>query len=132
MGFFRGDGNQLGNELLEGGAAIVVEGARKADGFARREWAEASVEVVIVAVDQLQGDDAGIRELADELLGVDIATDAVAGDQRVAAVEGIPRSFKISPLRQPLDVEGVGCEPSGANRFFPLPLLVAEVRKDRP
>jgi hypothetical protein len=91
MGFFGGDGDEFRDELLQHRAAIVVEGAGEVDGFASSERAEAGVEVIVVPVDKFQRNDARIRKLADKLLGMNIAANAITGNQRVATVQRIPR-----------------------------------------
>ena len=79
-------------------AAVVVERVGVIDRLAGGQRAEAGVEVVEARVDQLQRQDLDAEPLAEPLVAPHVAADAVAGEQRLAAEQGVAGPLEVAAL----------------------------------
>ena len=91
--------------------AVVVEGRRIIDRHAGRQRTEAGVEVVVTRIDQFQRDHAAAQQVADLLMTADRRANAIAGQQRVAAEQGVAGPFEIGLRLQAAKLETVFREP---------------------
>jgi len=86
--------------------------------------------MVIVRIDQFDRNYPNAEPDGDLLVTGCIAAHAIAGHERVAAEQGVARSFEIGAVRRRLDTIAVLFESGGITGFFSLPLQVAKSRQD--
>src|SRR5690606_24347271 len=67
------------------------------------EGTKAGVEVVEPGVDQLHRQDLDAQLLADPLMALNVASKAIAGEEDVAAKEGVAGALEAPSLREPKD-----------------------------
>ena len=89
------------------------------------------VEMVIAAIDQFQRDDLALHPLADLLVSANVATNAVTGEERLAAEQRIAGPLQIRLGLQRADLETVLREPLPVVRLFRLPLRMAKAGRNR-
>ncbi len=131
-GFFLFYFDEVGHGFAEGALAVVVEGAGVVDGFAVRERAEASVEVVVVPVDHFERDHADAEEFGDLLMAAGVAAGLIAGEERVAAEEGVAGAFEVGSGRRFADFVTEFHERGLVEGLFALALVVFEMGEDSP
>ena len=124
------DLDQVRNPIAQHRAAIFVERAGIVQGKVRRQRAEAGIEVIETRVDQLERQDLDAQPLADPLVAAHIAAKPVAGDQRLAAKEGVAGPFEVVARRELDDLEPAAPGPAFKVRRFALPHAVSEPRAD--
>ncbi len=107
---------------------VVVESWRIPDRFALGQRAEASVEVIILRVNELDGYHAHAEHATDFLVSRRVAAHAIAGVQCIAAEECVARAFKAEVLRHVNYIKTVLGKPAAIVRLFALALSVAEAR----
>ena len=88
-----------GIRSAEDRAAVVVEGAGVVDRRVLGQRAEAGVEVIEPGIDQLQRQDLDAEPLADPVVAPRVAPEPVAGEERLAAEEGVARPLEVAARR---------------------------------
>ena len=82
--------------------------------------------MVISPVDQFQRNDFALHQFAQLLMPADVAADAIAGEERLAAEQRVARPFQARLGFQRADLETVLREPLPVVGFFLLPLRDGE------
>ena len=130
IGLLGRDLDQLRNPVAQHRPAVVVERAGIIEGEVRRQRAEAGVEVIEPRVDQLERKDLHAEPLADPLVAAHVAAKPIAGEQRLAAEQGIAGPLEDGSPPAARRPRNPGSAPSSQNGRFALPDAVAEPRAD--
>ena len=88
--------------------------------------------MVVAGVDQFERDHAAAEQAADLLMAGGVAAHAVAGEERVAAEEGVAGAFEAEVFGDVDNFETVFREPAAIVGLFALPLRGGESGRGWP